>query len=69
MAALRRANGSRSGMAFRSTNDPQEVVLLLDWENSELGRRFAQSAEVQGKLQEGGVSYFEVYADPDHIEA
>jgi hypothetical protein len=68
--ALRQANGSRGSMAFQSANDPQEVVLLIDWENSETGMRFAQSAELQDLQRQGGViSQSERYGPPDRFDA
>ncbi len=68
-AALRRANGSRGSMAFQSVNDPHEVVLLIDWENADMGWRFAQSAEVHESQRKGGVTAFEPYKAPDRFDA
>jgi hypothetical protein len=67
---IRQANGSRGSMAFQGVNDPQEVVLLIDWENSETGMRFAQSAEVQELQRKGGViSQSERYEPADRFDA
>jgi hypothetical protein len=68
--AIRQANGARGSMAFQGVNDPQEVVLLIDWENSETGMRFAQSAEVQELQRRGGViSQSERYEPADRFDA
>ncbi len=32
----RAANGSRGGYVFRSVNDPNEVVVLLEWDEDKL---------------------------------
>lgn len=37
----RRANGSRGGRLFRSADDPNEVVVLLEWDDLERARFFA----------------------------
>jgi heme-degrading monooxygenase HmoA len=68
--AIRRANGSRSSMAFQNVNDPHEVVLLIDWENADVGKAFSQSPEVQALQRRGGViSQPELYAAPERFDA
>ncbi len=69
MTDLRRANGSRSSMVFRNASDPQEFILIMDWENLETGRRLAQSPEVQEKQREVGVSLYQPYIASDQFDA
>ena len=54
-AAIREANGSRGGLILRGVNDPNEVILLIDWADPEQGRRVGQSPEVQELQRRGGV--------------
>jgi heme-degrading monooxygenase HmoA len=42
----RQANGSRGGQLFRNASDPNELVILFDWEDLEKTRQFAQSEDL-----------------------
>jgi hypothetical protein len=52
--ANRQAGGSRGGQLFRSADDPNEVVMLFEWD-LEQARQFSQREELQAKMQEAGV--------------
>lgn len=52
--ASRQAAGSKGGQAFRSADDPNEVVLLFEWD-LEMARQFSQRDELRAKMQEAGV--------------
>ena len=54
-AALRQANSGRGGWIFRGASDPNEVVLLMEWDDLEQGMRLSQSPEVQEMQRRGGV--------------
>ena len=47
--ATRQAGGSNGGHLFRSADDPNEVVLLLEWE-MEQARQWSQREAVSAKL-------------------
>jgi hypothetical protein len=51
----RQANGSRGGQLFRSASDPNELVVLLEWDVLERARHFAQSDDVREVMQRAGV--------------
>ena len=51
----RQANGSRGGQLFRSASDPNEVIMLLEWDVLEQARQYAQSEEFHEALQRAGV--------------
>jgi heme-degrading monooxygenase HmoA len=51
----RQANGSRGGQLFRSASDPNELVVLLEWDNLEQARRYAQSEDFHAVMQRAGV--------------
>ena len=51
----RQANGSRGGLLFRTAADPNELVVLLEWDVLERARQFAQSEEWREVLQRAGV--------------
>jgi heme-degrading monooxygenase HmoA len=51
----RQANGSRGGQLFRSDSDPNELVVLLEWDILETARQFAQSEAFHDLMQRAGV--------------
>ncbi len=50
-SATRQASGSRGGQLFRNANDPNELGILLDWEDLEQARQFAQSEDLRQAMQ------------------
>ncbi len=56
MGAIRKAYGSKGGHVFRSADNPNEVVVLLEWDSVEKARQFAQSDDLRKAMQEAGVS-------------
>ena len=51
----RQANGSRGGQLFRSASDPNELVVLLEWDLLETARQYAQSEDFHEVMQRAGV--------------
>lgn len=51
----RQANGSRGGQLFRNASDPNEVIMLLEWDVLETARQFVQSEELREVMQQAGV--------------
>ena len=51
----RRANGSQGGRVFRSEADPNEVLILLDWDDVERARLFVRSDDLREAMVRGGV--------------
>jgi heme-degrading monooxygenase HmoA len=54
-AATRKAGGSTGGRVFRSADNPNEVVILLEWDDLEKARQFAQSEDLRQTMQRAGV--------------
>ena len=52
----RRANGSQGGWLFRSAADPNEVLLLLAWDDLERARLFVDSDELREAMARAGVT-------------
>ncbi len=52
--ANRQAGGSKGGQLLRSADDPNEVVILFEWDLQK-ARQYSQSEEVRAKMQEAGV--------------
>jgi len=52
---FRKANGSKGGRIFRSTEDPNRLTVLFEWESADKAREFAQSPELRAAMEEAGV--------------
>jgi heme-degrading monooxygenase HmoA len=46
----RRAHGCQRSRLFRSSSDPNEVLILLEWDNLERARLFAQSDDLREEM-------------------
>jgi heme-degrading monooxygenase HmoA len=55
-AATRKANGSKGGRLFRSADDPNEVVVLLQWNELRKARQFVASDDLRQAMERAGVS-------------
>lgn len=53
--STRRESGSKGGLLFRNADDPNEVVILLEWDDLENARQFAQSEDLREIMQRYGV--------------
>ena len=52
----RRANGSRGGRLFLSSSDPNEVLILLEWDDLDRARLFADSDDLREAMDRAGVT-------------
>ncbi len=55
-ATTRKASGSKGGRLFRNADNPNETVILFEWESIEKARKFANSEDLQKTMQRAGVS-------------
>jgi heme-degrading monooxygenase HmoA len=53
--SARRAAGGKSARVFRTAEDPNEVVLLMEWDSVENARRFAESDDLHKVMEKAGV--------------
>lgn len=51
----RRASGSRGGRLFRNVADPNETLILLEWDDLTRARLFAQSDDPREAMALAGV--------------
>ena len=54
-AAARKAGGSRGGRLFRSADNPNEIVIMFEWESLEKARKFVQSEDLRKAMEQAGV--------------
>ncbi len=55
-AGTRRANGSKSWRVFRSGSDPEDVWVLLEWDNLMRARLFVNSDDLIDEMIRAGVA-------------
>jgi heme-degrading monooxygenase HmoA len=54
--SYRTEHGQRGYQAFQSVADPNEVVVLFEWDENEDPRAFFESEEMRDKMAEAGVT-------------
>jgi heme-degrading monooxygenase HmoA len=68
----RKAAGCRGARVFRNAEDPQEVVVLFEWDSLENARRRIESATLSRKFDEaevsGGIGQTEFYLLEEEAE-
>jgi quinol monooxygenase YgiN len=68
--AIRKAAGSHGALAFRSASDPNEIILLIEWDDLDVGKQVGSSPKVLELQQASGViSPFEPYQEADRFES
>jgi hypothetical protein len=50
----RRASGSRGGRVCRSSDDANELVILLEWDDLERARRFVDYTDLRNTMRRAG---------------
>ena len=54
--AMRRAAGEKSYQICRIADDPNNIVIMNEWDNVDNLRKFMQSPELKEAMQRAGVS-------------
>ena len=54
-AEMRRQAGSQGGQVLRGLDDPNEVCVLLQWDDLDSAREFVQSPGLHEAMRRGGV--------------
>ena len=52
----RQASGSQGARLFRNAHDPNELVILFEWDDLEKAQQFAQSENLREAMQRAGVA-------------
>jgi heme-degrading monooxygenase HmoA len=55
-AAARKASGSRGGQLFHTAENPNEVLVLWEWNDLASAREFFQSPGLRETMQKAGVT-------------
>ena len=52
---IRQKSGSSGGFVFRNADKPDEVIILLEWDDHEGSREFVQSNDLKEEMERSGV--------------
>jgi quinol monooxygenase YgiN len=55
-ATTRKTSGGQGAQLFRNATDPNELVILFEWDDLERARQFAQSEDLRQAMQQAGVA-------------
>ena len=54
--ATRKAAGSKGARVFRSQDNPNEVIILMEWDELKNAHQFAQSQDLKKAMEKAGVA-------------
>jgi len=54
-SATRKTSGSKGARVLRNADDPNEMVIITEWESLEKARKFAQSEDLKKSMQRAGI--------------
>jgi heme-degrading monooxygenase HmoA len=53
--AMRKDYGSKGASVFHQANDPNNMVVITEWEDMEKAKNFAESEDLKTTMQKAGV--------------
>ncbi|UCG69834.1 MAG: cyclase [Thermoplasmata archaeon] len=53
--ADRRKNGSKGGYVYRNPSDPNEVVVLLEWDDADRANKYVDSQKLKQAMGRAGL--------------
>jgi heme-degrading monooxygenase HmoA len=53
--AMRKTYGSKGAFVFHNSKDPNHIVIMIEWENMEKAKEFAESEDLKISMQKAGV--------------
>jgi heme-degrading monooxygenase HmoA len=59
-SVIRKESGSKEARLFRNSDDPNEAVILFEWDNKENAKKYMESSILQKTLQEAGMKKLKV---------
>jgi heme-degrading monooxygenase HmoA len=54
-AVYRERSGSKGSRVFRSADNPDEIVILLEWDDLNNARKFFRSSDLMERMKRAGV--------------
>jgi len=71
LSAVRKAYGAKKGFPFQEADSPNEVTVLIEWDNLESAHKYYRSDEMTEKaLQGSGTKEIEIYFlnEVEHVQ-
>jgi heme-degrading monooxygenase HmoA len=53
--SARKKSGSKGGQLYRNSQNPNEIIILIDWDTLDNARKFAESAALREVMAKAGV--------------
>jgi quinol monooxygenase YgiN len=54
-AAMRNATGCKSDRVYRAVADPNDIVIVFQWDKAENARKFSESPDLKAIMEKAGV--------------
>ena len=54
-SSIRKLSGEKGCKIFRSTEDPNDITILFDWDYAQKALRYAESDELRAAMKQAGV--------------
>ena len=62
-SSIRRESGSKEARLFRNSNDPNEAMILFEWDNMENAAKYLESEALEETLKKVGATFTITYLD------
>ena len=62
-SAARKESGSKEARLFRNSDDPNEALILFDWDSLENAKDYLESETVRQTLKNAGATYTFTFLD------
>ena len=51
----RKKSGSKGGHIYRNSQNPNEIIVVFEWDTLDNARKFAESADLREQMEKAGV--------------
>ena len=62
-SSMRKESGSKEAKLFRNSNDPNEAMILFEWDNMENAANYLESEALKETLKKVGATFTITYLD------
>jgi heme-degrading monooxygenase HmoA len=54
--STRKKSGSKGGRLYRNSQNPNEIIIVMEWDTLDNARKFAESADLREVMEKAGVT-------------
>ena len=65
----RQKSGSKGGHIYRNSQNPNELIIIFEWDTLDNARKFAESSDLQKQMEKAGVIGKPDVYFLDHVES